>query len=285
MTSQASGLAYCGLYYAQAPQIEGPGLKTWVARGANFVVTVSAVSANARLSIFEHPDECMMYLPDVGAAIDSGSECVQAGERTLNILPPGASEVTARGNGQIVCIYSNRAAALLALADNAATYADAPSAVTPLVPWPEPLDGYRLRQYRIDDYVKDDSNMRIFRSSNLMINILMPRLVPRDVHNLSPHSHVDFEQGSLALRGTWMHHLRYPWTKDMTTWHDDMHLEVGSPSLLVVPPKVIHTSRNLNEGGSWLLDIFAPPRLDFASKPGLVCNSQDYPMPGPATVS
>jgi hypothetical protein len=73
--------------------------------------------------------------------------------------------------------------------------------------------------------------------------------------------------------------MRYPWTADMTSWRDDEHIEVGSPSLTVIPPKVIHTSRNTNADGAWLLDIFAPPRMDFSSKPGKVANENDYPLP------
>jgi mannose-6-phosphate isomerase-like protein (cupin superfamily) len=65
----------------------------------------------------------------------------------------------------------------------------------------------------------------------------------------------------------------------MTTWNEDEHIEMGSPSLLVVPPKAIHTSRNVNDTGAALVDIFAPPRMDFSLKPGMVCNAADYPMP------
>jgi mannose-6-phosphate isomerase-like protein (cupin superfamily) len=151
--------------------------------------------------------------------------------------------------------------------------------VAPLVPWPAPADGRRLRHYRLADHVQADSNMRIFRSTNLMLNVMTPRMVARDVHKLSPHAHADFEQGSLALRGRWVHHLRYPWVPDMAAWRDDEHAEVGSPSLAVIPPKVVHTSRNLNDGGAWLVDFFAPPRLDFASKPGKVANEHHYPLP------
>ena len=129
------------------------------------------------------------------------------------------------------------------------------------------------------DHIKPDSNMRIFRSTKLMLNIMTPRMVARDVHKLSPHQHTDFEQGSLALRGDWVHYLRHPWTADLDDWKDDQHITIGSPSLTVVPPKVIHTSRNTNDGGAWLVDVFAPPRLDFSSKPGMVCNAADYPMP------
>ena len=131
----------------------------------------------------------------------------------------------------------------------------------------------------VDEYTKPDTNMRIFRSTNMMLNIMTRRMVARDVHKLSPHSHTDFEQGSLALKGDWVHHMRYPWTPDLDDWKMDQHIEMGSPSLLVIPPKVIHTSRNTNADGAWLVDIFAPPRMDFSSKPGKVANEAEYPLP------
>ena len=108
---------------------------------------------------------------------------------------------------------------------------------------------------------------------------MTPRMAARDVSKLSPHSHVDFEQGSLAIQGDWVHHMRYPWGPDLNAWRGDEAIGVGSPSLTVIPPKVIHTSRNTNDGGAWLLDIFAPPRMDFSSKPGKVANEADYPLP------
>jgi mannose-6-phosphate isomerase-like protein (cupin superfamily) len=120
--------------------------------------------------------------------------------------------------------------------------------------------------------------MRIFRCTNLMINVLAKRATARDVTKLSPHSHADFEQASLAVEGEYVHHLRYPWTPDMTAWREDEHLEIGSPSVTVIPPNVVHTSRNVG-GPGWLIDVFAPPRVDFSTKPGLVCNADEYPMP------
>ena len=72
--------------------------------------------------------------------------------------------------------------------------------------------------------------------------------------------------------------MRWPWTPDATTWREDQHVEMGSPSVLVVPPKVVHTSANVH-GPGWLIDIFSPPRLDFSAKPGMVCNANEYPVP------
>lgn len=266
-------------YYEQAPQIETPGVRTWVARGANFIVTVTQASAGARLERRGQPDEYMVFLPESGATFRAGGETLEAAPDSLTIVPPGDSELVLREAGQVVCVFSHEAKDLLALAGNAADYAEGAPDVAPLVPWPAPAGGFKLRNYPLAQYTQADSNMRIFRSTNLMLNVMTPRLVARDVRKLSPHSHADFEQGSLAIRGDWVHHVRYPWVADMTAWRDDAHIEVGSPSLTVIPPKAIHTSRNTNDGGAWLLDIFAPPRMDFSSKPGKVANEADYPLP------
>jgi hypothetical protein len=176
-------------------------------------------------------------------------------------------------------LFSSRAQDLAARASNAAAYAAPPGDVAPLQPWPEPVGGYRLRTYALADHVRPDTNMRVFRSTNLMLNVMTARNTPRDTSKLTPHSHADFEQGSLAIGGVYIHHLRYPWTPDMATWRDDEHLEMSSPSVLVIPPTVIHTSRNIGDQPGRLIDVFAPPRVDFSLREGLVANAADYPMP------
>lgn len=113
----------------------------------------------------------------------------------------------------------------------------------------------------------------------MMINLFLPWSTPRDETKLSPHAHTDFEQISLALESTFAHHLRYPWTPDKTTWRDDAHLLFGSPSALVIPARVIHTSHNIGNGVARLVDIFAPPRLDFSRTDGFVLNAGEYPPP------
>ncbi|WP_295381316.1 hypothetical protein [uncultured Pseudacidovorax sp.] len=266
-------------HHDEPPAHEADGIRTWVSRGANFIVTVSDVQPGATLARQGQPDEYFVFLPDAGATIHAGDARIEAGAESVTIVPPGDSRVVMKAAGQVVCVFSHRAADLLVLAGNAADYARPTPEVAPLVPWPTPADGFRLRHYPLAQHTQADSNMRIFRSTNLMVNVMTPRMVARDVRKLSPHSHADFEQGSLALRGDWVHHMRYPWTADMNDWREDEAIQVGSPSLTVIPPKVIHTSRNTNDGGAWLLDIFAPPRMDFAGKPGKVANEHDYPLP------
>jgi quercetin dioxygenase-like cupin family protein len=272
MTTQAR-------HYASPAQQVGEDASTWLTRGANFVVAVSQTQAGSVLSRDNHPDEYMVYLVDAPAVIEAGGQRIEAKADSLSIVPPGASRITLTAAGQVVRVFSTRATDLADAASNAALYAAGAPDVAPMQAWPDPVGGFGLRNYQLNEHIQAGSNMRIFRSSNLMINIMTPRLVARDVRKLSPHSHVDFEQGSLALAGHWVHHMRYPWTPDMTTWKEDEHIEMGSPSLLVIPPKAIHTSRNVNDGGASLVDIFAPPRMDFSLKPGMVCNAADYPMP------
>lgn len=269
--------------YAEAPLTDiDPGAKTWIARGANFVIVVSEAEAGAVLARADNPDEYMVLTTGPAVRIEAGGETVEAARETLTIVPPGASSVTAPEAGQVVRIFTSRAADLAARAGNAAACAEPTPDVAPLVPWPEPVGGYRLRNYVLADHVREGTNMRVFRSTNLMVNVMTPRNVPRDTSALSPHSHTDFEQGSLAVGGTYIHHLRYPWTKDMGQWREDQAVELGSPSVLVIPPNVIHTSRNVGPEPGRLIDVFAPPRMDFSKREGLVANADEYPMPGEA---
>lgn len=111
-----------------------------------------------------------------------------------------------------------------------------------------------------------------------MLNIMKPYDSPRNPKALMPHSYTDCEQITLTLKGRFAHHLRTPWLPDSTQWRADEHIEVGSPSALVIPPRLIHTTQAL-EAKCLLIDVFGPPRFDFSRLPGLVRNASEYPMP------
>jgi quercetin dioxygenase-like cupin family protein len=282
--SEAKRKATHARHYAEAPQVtDADGSKHWITRAANFVVTVTDAAQGAVLERASNPDEYIVLLPPgTQATIDANGEHLEAGGNTLTMVPPGTSRVTARTPGRVVRVFSNKAADLAAVSVNAATYADGAPEITPITPWPDPTRGFVLHHYELDKIPSPDPTplkMRVFRSTNLMINVLMPWSAPRDEAKLSPHYHEDFEQISLGLEGTFVHHLRYPWGPNKASWIEDEHERYDSPSVLVIPANVLHTSQNVNQGTSWLVDIFGPPRMDFSSMPGFVVNAADYPMP------
>lgn len=284
MSIGAARAATHAKHYEQPPDMVEPcGTLSWITRARNFVVVVSAVKAGSELRRTNNPDESMLLLsPGVRARIEANNDVIGSSGDSLSILPPGASCVTADSAGIVTRIFSCRADDIASMAKNANTYADGAPEITPIVPWPDPIGGFRLRHYSLEQFDSPDPSplkMRVFRSTNLMINIFLPWTQCRDETKLSPHSHDDFEQISLGLEGSFVHHIRYPWTSDKTGWRDDEHEYYDSPSVLVIPARAIHTSQNVGKGTARLVDIFGPPRPDFSLKPGFVLNAADYPLP------
>ena len=273
--------ASCGLYYRDAPQSQDTqGQKTWITRSANVVVVISEVKAGGELGRDDNPDEYMMLLPPcMRVKVSAAGSSTEAGPETLTIVPPGKSSLTALDDGLVVRVFSVRAKDLAGKAANAAVYANGAPSVAPMENWPDPVGGFRLRNYRLSEYTDPKIFGRLFRSTNLMINVFERKTERRDPKKLSPHSHADFEQISLALEGSFVHHLRTPWTADSSTWREDQHLEVHSPSALVIPTSLVHTTQDVGEGVAWLIDVFGPPRMDFSLQPGVVRNADEYPMP------
>ena len=126
--------------YGTPPQLEQGHTQTWLTRGANFIVAVSKVQAGDTLARDNNADEYFVFLPDTAASIEAGMERVEALGETLTIVPPGASTVTARGAGQIVRVFTTRAADLLAKVANADAYLNGAPDCAPLVDWPEPAE-------------------------------------------------------------------------------------------------------------------------------------------------
>jgi hypothetical protein len=270
-----------GDFARDRPQLTSDGARTWIVRASNFVVAHSEVDAGAVLRR-DDPDEYMLLVPSgLMVAITAGGERLRTTGQSLVVVPPGPSEVQVAGPGAISRMLSWQAEDLIALASNADHYRDRSELVGPLEPWPVPPDGFRLRCYRLDDHAEQPGVLgRIFRCTNLMVNVFAPWSVPRDPRRLTPHSHDNFEQCSLTLTGEFVHQVRYPWGADMTAWRDDDHIRVTSPGAVVFPPTVVHTSQSVGEGDDWqIVDVFAPPRHDFSEQPGFVRNAADYPMP------
>jgi hypothetical protein len=255
-----------------------PGARTWYSRGQNFIVAYSEVTSKTTFAR-ENVDESFVILPekDTRARLAAADERKDVGGYTLSIMPPGRSSVEV-SRGVLVRVISTRNADLAAKCFNAQAYARPHPNIPPFQPWPDPPGGFRIRSYSLDVPPQEGRFGRIWRSTTLMINVL-PHEPPRDVARLSPHHHDDFEQGSLALSGSFTHHIRWPWIANMHQWRDDDHEVCPAPSLAVIPPPAIHTSAATDPRGNQLVDIFSPPRHDFSKMAGWVLNADEYPMP------
>ena len=276
--SAAFGSSSYARFYADAPQETLPGQRNWYTRGQNFMVCYSEVEPGAVFERREQADEYVLLLHDEGmsATVTANGETVQVGGFTITMIPPGDSSVTVHSAGVIVRLISTASADIAGKVANAAAYAGTHPQIPPFQPWPDPVGGWKIRSYSLDIPDAPGRFGKIFRCTTFMVNVFPPQ-GPRDITKLSPHHHDDFEQCSLALQGRYWHHLRWPWIANQNEWRDDEHVEVLSPSVCVIPPKVIHTSAPSDAAGNVLVDIFAPPREDFSDMAGWVLNADDYP--------
>lgn len=268
----------------EAPQrTDAAGNPSWILRTAHFSVEVTEVRGEALLERADHPDEYMLVLPPgLRAEARAGAQQISSEGDALFIFPPGTSSARLRGTGLAVRVFSHLAEDIHALASNQADHAGPFPDVAPAVNWPTPEDGFRLRVHDLAQHSGAPNIARVFRCTNLMVNVMDVRETARDPSTLMPHSHADHEQITLCMAGPFIHHLRTPWLPDSTQWRDDEHLHVGSPSGLVIPPRLIHTTQGM-ASGCWLIDVFGPPRLDFSLIPGMVRNHAEYPLPPEAT--
>jgi hypothetical protein len=268
-------------FYEMEPQESGDWGRTWLVRGQNAVIAYSEVKAGARFERKSQVDEWVLLLPDPGitVTVTAGGETRKVEGYSVTFVPPGDSTIVVNETGRIVRLFTTRSTDLTDKCPNASAHATRHENMPDFEPWPVPPDGYRIRSYSLD--VPDEPGRfgRIWRCTTFMVNYLAPQHGPRDIGKLSPHHHDDFEQYSLAVQGSFIHHMRWPWTPNMRMWRQDEHEFCGTPSVAVIPPPAIHTTRGMDPGTNQLVDIFSPPRRDFSLKPGWVLNADDYPMP------
>jgi hypothetical protein len=274
------GASY-GKFYDTVPQEVRPLSKTWITRGQNFVICYSEVEAGATFERSDQVDEYVVLSPEKEVAVEITAEdgSTQMPGYALAFVPPGKSSIRALNKGRIVRMFTSKAADLAAKANNAADFTGVHPNVPPFQAWPDPPEGFKVRWYTLDVEPQEGRFGRIYRCTTFMVNYLDERRGARDKTKVSPHHHDDFEQCSLALHGAYTHHLRWPWTTDMTIWRDDVHDFIKAPSAYIIPPPSIHTSTYEDPNLNQLVDIFSPPRADFSAKPGWVLNEKDYPAP------
>ncbi len=268
-------------FYEQAPQESRDGSRTWYARGQNMVVAYTDGRAGLELSRETQPDEYVVLVParETRVTVTVAGKATEVPGHSLVVVPAGASTVRLETDGVVVRLVTTRSKDLAAMCSTAASYDSRAPNVPEFEPWPAAADGDRVRVYSLD--VPDEPGRfgRIFRCSTIMVNYIKPS-PPRDTSKMSPHHHDDFEQYSLCLEGGYTHYLRWPWVTDMANWRADEAEYCASPSVAVIPPPVVHTSRSMDPGGNLLVDVFCPPRADFSAKEGWVLNAKDYPLPG-----
>lgn len=258
------------------------GGRTWWVRGHNFAVAHTVARSGEVLERRGQPDEYMVLFPQTGASaqVVAGADKEPVAGAATVVVPAGDSRIEIESDTSVVRLFSAASPDLLARCRNHDAYTEPHPNVSPFAPWPDPADGPRIRVYPVADHPYEDGRFgRLFRCSTFMVNMFDPDLGPRDTAHLSPHHHDDFEQCSLTVDGRWVHHIRTPWTRDMADWRPDEHVEVASPSITIIPPPAVHTSRSIGQARNQLIDVFCPPRMDFSARPGWVLNQAEYPMP------
>lgn len=231
-----------------------------VARSNNFALDWIATGPRA---IASH-EETIVIFPDGEGRVRSDTAVAEAPKPSIVIVPPGRHEISAHG-----------AALILSTDEHPIDVRD--PRVAPVAPAFARIRGQgQIHVFPFADIPlpKDNNRIRFVQSTTMSINIVMYD-GPRGRKALSPHAHADIEQGSLALAGHFVHHLRTPWGTDADSWLEDVHQEAGPDSLILIPPQLVHTSEGVGEGAHILLDIFAPPRRDFRAR-GWFANADDY---------
>ena len=281
-TSAPRAACYRELRASAADEVHSNGSRTWWTRSQALVVGYTQAQPADDLVVDGVSGEYVaLVLDGAEVSVDHASGIEVVSEPTVVVIPPGKSTIRVLAGGPIVRVLAASTAPVLAeRCANSGEYAEPDGNVADFMAWPEPPAGHRIRVYRLSEYPLEEGRLgRILRCTTVMVNVLPDDDRPRDPTKLSPHHHDDFEQVSVQIHGDYVHHMRVPWTPDSLTWRDDEHHRCAAPAVVVIPPPLIHTSQSVGEMRHWLIDVFAPPRLDFSQRPGWVLNADEYPVP------
>ena len=278
MTTDLSVTRELGTFeFHDYPPVEHSGTRRWLARSQNFYVEwVEACHAKAKFD-FASEQETMVLVFGASAVLSAAGVTAQAQQRSVCILPPGRSSLQLGMGGTCAVLASQRDDLGARVALNQQHFlAPDPRIAASTPAFRCGRDQAGIQVIPIDSFAAPASNPRLkmLQSATLSVNWVEYEGL-RDRSALSPHSHADLEQGSLGVAGHFVHHLRQTWGKNADLWREDRHIELASPSLMVVPVNLIHTSEGVRQEHHLLIDIFSPPRRDFIAK-GWVQNAGDY---------
>lgn len=251
----------------------------WYHRIQNSVIAYVSGPAGATYTRTGNPDEYFVLSLFHGVRVTAGDESIEGTAGSVFIVPPGDSTVELTEEGSVWLAFTSAATDLIDKAPNREEYIPPVAHIAPVEPLPEPVDGYRLRHYHVDDKPAGTAHCYVHRTA--MAKFRWPfRQQPRDPEKMSPHHHDDFEQASLIIRGTMIHHLRKPWGRNSREWLPDDHQVVVAPAVAISKPPDIHTTQAVtNNGTVGLIDYYSPVRWDIVMVDGMVTNGEEYPKP------
>lgn len=264
--------------FADHPALTIAGNRHRRMRAQNFIV--EWVEAGTEAFEVESTAEMLLVFPDAGAVIvpaGQGASVPVSRPGSVCVLAAGRSSIRLTAPGTCAVIASDRPDIDPATVLNEDAYAEPDARIKPTGrPFRRKPGAPLVQVFEMATVPApaDNPRLKMLQTDTLSINWVEYHGV-RDRTALSPHSHSDLEQGSLALAGNFIHHLRVNWGKDANLWRDDEHLAAPSPSLAVVPVELVHTTEGVGDGHHLLIDLFSPPREDFIAR-GWVHNAGDY---------
>ncbi len=258
------------------PPAQREGTRHWYARTQNAVV--EWVESDREQASFTSAgiDETLVLVPDSAGSVHWESRDFSFPAAACCVVPAGPFRITLEQPGICICLYSRPIRDLVSLSINHEAYASRDKRITRVVPMQRIRRPGEVAVLPMGDapIIDHSRQTRMFQSATVSVSWTEYH-GPRNPRHLSPHTHSDFEQASLVVRGKFTHHMRTPWGRDSRQWRPDRHEITGPGSLAVFPVGLVHTVAGIGPGSHALVDIFSPPRSDYIER-GYVSNADDY---------
>ena len=268
-------------FWEDEPDETAGDASIWYHRTQNGVSVYLSGPKGSTYTRTGNPDESFVWALFTGVRVTAGGEEIVGQAGSVFIVPPGDSTVERTEDGSVWLGFTANAEDLVAKCPNKSEYEPPVDNIAPITPLGEPVDGYALKHW---DLNASPDGPRCFVHRTAMSKFRWPfRSQPRDPEKMSPHDHEDFEQASLIIAGTMVHHMRRHWTRNSREWKADEHYVVVAPAVAISKPPDIHTTQAVTSGATvGLIDYYVPPRWDIVTTPGMVTNEGEYPIPAEA---